>query len=108
MLNLNLSATYSGPRYFTPQDIELARTEGILQLDYNQPNVGVQDALLFLDASLVYQRNMRNRSSQLSLQIKNVLNQRPLLRQVYNRESGEVIDVFGSGFLPLIAWKIQF
>ncbi|MEM6348122.1 MAG: TonB-dependent receptor [Bacteroidota bacterium] len=107
-LNLNFSATYSGPRYFTPQDIELARTSGVLQLDYNRPNTEVQDALLFFDASLVYQRNLLKRSSQFSIQVRNIFSQRPLLRQIYDRETDQIVDVLGSGLFPVIGWKIQF
>ncbi|MEL6650436.1 MAG: TonB-dependent receptor, partial [Bacteroidota bacterium] len=108
LLNANLSATYSGPRYYTPFDLELALTEGVLQTDYLNPNSGVQDPLIFLDASIVFQRNRPKTSTQLALQVKNILNQRPLLRQAFNRETMDVLDIYGSGILPVLLWKIQF
>ena len=75
--------------------------------DYANPNTGRQDPLIFLDASIVYQRNRPKRNSQLALQVKNVLNQRPLVRQNFNRETMEVINFYGSGLVPVLIWKIQ-
>ncbi|MEM7370757.1 MAG: TonB-dependent receptor [Bacteroidota bacterium] len=108
LFNANVSATYSGAQYFTPIDLPTAIEKGRFQTDYNNPNSLKQDPLLYLDASIVYQVNRRNRSSQLSLQIRNLLNQRPLLSQSFDRENGEADNFYGSGLLPILAWRIQF
>ncbi|MEM6346172.1 MAG: TonB-dependent receptor [Bacteroidota bacterium] len=108
LFNLNLAATYSGNQYFTPIDLPAAIAIGRYVADYANPNSMVQDPLLFLDASLVYQINKANRSSQLSLQIKNLLNQRPLLGEFFDRDRGLVGTQQGTGIFPVLAWKIQF
>ncbi|MEL6672034.1 MAG: TonB-dependent receptor [Bacteroidota bacterium] len=108
LLNLNISGTYSGPQYYTPFNLEVAIDSGRIETDLANPNTGVQDPLFFLDASVVYQRNLLKRNSQIFLQIKNVLNQRPFLRQAFNRTTRETRDIFGSGLVPVLGWKMQF
>ncbi|MEM9984419.1 MAG: TonB-dependent receptor, partial [Bacteroidota bacterium] len=108
LFNANFSVTYSGAQYYTPVDLQLALDSGLVQSDYLNPNSARQDPLFFFDASLVYQINKQGRSSQLSLQVRNILNQRPLTRQFFNRETGTLADIYGTGFIPLIAWRMQF
>jgi len=108
LLNVNLSASYAGPQYFSPVDLEAANAKGIYQTDFLNPNTLQQDPLTFLDGSLVYQRNRPKRSIQWSIQVRNILNQQPLISQAYNQDAQEVIDFFGSGIVPILAWRIQF
>lgn len=108
LLNVNLSATYSGPQYFTPPDLEFSLATGFYQTDFANPNSFRQDPLVFVDASIVYQRNRPKRSSQLALQVKNLLNQRPLLSLTFDRENEELDEFFGTGLFPILIWKIQF
>ncbi|MEM6344493.1 MAG: TonB-dependent receptor [Bacteroidota bacterium] len=108
VLNVNLSSSYTGPQLYTPIDIDLIRSAGIFQIDYQNPNSASQDPLVLIDASVVYQRNFPNRSTQLTFQVRNILNQRPLIFQSYDAENDVLIDRFGSGIIPVLAWKIQF
>ncbi|MEM7374217.1 MAG: TonB-dependent receptor [Bacteroidota bacterium] len=107
LLNVNIAASYTGPQYYTPLNIPLILEEGIFQTDYLNPNSAIQNPLFLLDASIVYQRNLLKRSSQLTLQVRNLLNQRPLLRQTFDRERGESVDIYGAGIIPVFTWKIQ-
>ncbi|MEL7532992.1 MAG: hypothetical protein AAFN10_16870 [Bacteroidota bacterium] len=108
LFNLNLAATYSGAQYYTTIDLPSAIAIGRYVADYANPNSQVQDPLLILDASIVYQKNKANRSSQLSLQVKNLLNQRPVLGEFFDRDRGVVGTQLGSGLFPVLAWKVQF
>lgn len=108
LFNLNLSATYSGAQFYTPLNLERSIATGRYVIDYANPNSFQQDPLLFLDASIVYQKNKAKRSTQLSLQIKNILNQRPIIGDFFDRENGATAPVLGTGFLPVLSWKIQF
>ena len=106
--NANISVTYTGARYYTPINLQLAIDSGVIEFDYLNPNTARQDPLLFFDISLVYRINKARSSSQLSLQARNIFNQRPLTRQIFNRETLELTDIYGTGFVPVLAWKIQF
>lgn len=108
LLSLNLSATYSGRQYFTPVDLPASIEAGRFVLDYRQPNTLEQDPLLFVDASLVYQRNRPKYSSQLSLQISNLLNRRPMVGQVFDRNDDEIDTQLGTGIFPILSWRISF
>ncbi|MEM9984678.1 MAG: TonB-dependent receptor, partial [Bacteroidota bacterium] len=108
LINVNLSVTYGGAQYSTPIDLDSAIVIGGYVADYTRPNTFRQDPLIFLDASLVYYRNFAKRSTQLSLQVKNLLNQRPLLNEFYDRENQAVAQTLGIGLLPILSWRIQF
>ncbi|MEM7655171.1 MAG: TonB-dependent receptor [Bacteroidota bacterium] len=108
LLNANIALSYSGAQYYTPVDLQMALDSGKVQTDYLNPNSAFQDPLFFLDASIVLQQNRAKYSSQLSLQVRNVLNQRPLTRQWFDRTRRELANRYGSGIIPVIAWRIQF
>ncbi|MEL6534640.1 MAG: TonB-dependent receptor [Bacteroidota bacterium] len=108
LLGLNLSATYSGPQYFTGFNEELAQTSGRFQLDYANPNQDTQDGLFLVDVGLQYQINRARYSSAWSLQVNNVLNQRPKISNFFDFETGELREVRAIGLFPFLAWRINF
>ncbi len=107
-LNLNLSATYSGPQYYTPLDGQATLERGFFVPDYNRPNALQQSPLLIVDFSLVYKLNGKKSNSQFTLQVSNLLNQRPITGQFYNYETQEVEPLFAVGLLPILSWRISF
>lgn len=108
LLSFNLSATYSGPQRYTPLDLPASIAVGRFEYQYHNPNSSDQDPLLFLDASLVFKFNRPRSSSELTLQLNNLLNQRPVLGDLFDADNQEVDPELGLGFLPLISWRINF
>ena len=107
-LSINLSGTSSGPQYFMPLDLQKSVESGYYQADYNQPNALQQNPLTILDASIIYKRNRKKSNSQLTLQATNLLNNRPIVGVAFDRENAEQDIYFGTGFLPIISWRINF
>ncbi|MEL6537005.1 MAG: TonB-dependent receptor, partial [Bacteroidota bacterium] len=108
LLSVNLSATYSGPQRYTPLDLDASIATGRFEYLYSEPNSSDQEALFFLDASMVYKFNRPRSSSELTIQLNNVLNQRPVLGELYDADNQEVDQNLGLGFFPLLSWRINF
>ncbi|MCH2043240.1 MAG: TonB-dependent receptor [Saprospiraceae bacterium] len=107
-LGLNLSATYSGAQYYTPLDLQTSIERGMYMSDYTQPNGRKQSPLLFLDFSLVYKLNGKKTNSQFTLQVNNVLNQKPVTGQFFDKENNAEGLFYGTGIIPVLGWRISF
>jgi hypothetical protein len=107
-LILNLSATYSGPQYYTPIDLEKSIEESRTRIDYNNPNSEKQDPFLLIDASIIFKRNRKKSNSQLTLQITNILNKKPITGPVYDRDQEIEGVIYGTGLVPLLSWRTNF
>ncbi|MEL6534422.1 MAG: TonB-dependent receptor [Bacteroidota bacterium] len=108
LLSANLAGTYGGPQYFTPLDVPTSVAEGQFVFDYANPNSRRQDPLLFLDASVVYRVNKEKYNSEWTLQINNMLNAQPVVGELFDQVNGEADPIFGTGFFPLLSWRINF
>jgi hypothetical protein len=107
-LSLNISATYSGSQYYTNLDLAASIASGYDQADYANPNTAIQDPLLLVDASIIYKRNRNKSNSQLMLQMSNILNRRPIVSAAFDSENGEQDVLLGSGFVPVLSWRVSF
>lgn len=108
VLNINMSASLCGPQYFTNVDFEKSRTRGYFIADYENPNVGIQDPLTLLDASIIYKRNKARSSTIWTLQLANLLNQRAIAGTWYNRDTDTMEFNYGTGLLPILSWRKNF
>lgn len=107
-LNVNLSATYSGPQYYTPLDLETSLKYNRIHNDINNPNSAKQEALLFIDASIIFKINGKRSNSQIALQVSNLLNKRAITRRTIDLESKTEAFLYGDGILPVLGWRINF
>lgn len=107
-LSLNLSTTYSGAQYFTNLDLQQSIAQGFAIPDYANPNTGVQDPLLLVDIAFIFKRNREKSNSQLTLQLVNILNREPVAGAIFDRENGEQDEFLGSGFLPILSYRMSF
>ncbi len=106
--SLNLSTTYSGPQYYTNLNLEQSILQGYYVADYANPNGNTQDALLLVDVSIIFKRNREKSNSQLTLQMANILNRRPIAGVTFDRETGTQGFFEGSGFVPVLSYRISF
>lgn len=107
-LSVNLSGTFSGPQYFTALDLEESVEAGFFVANFENPNTEKQDALLLIDASIAYRSNKDKFNSELTLQISNLFNRRPVAGVIFDREREEQSFVYGSGIIPILGWRVSF
>ena len=108
VLNINLSASVCGPQYFTNADLVESANRGYYVADFANPNTGVQDALTLIDASIIYKKNKAKSSTIWTLQLSNLLNQRAITGNFYDRDNQSLQFVYGTGMLPIISWRKNF
>ncbi|MFY0685976.1 MAG: TonB-dependent receptor [Cyclobacteriaceae bacterium] len=107
-LNINLSSTYGGSQYYTPIDLDRSIASGYYIGDYSRPNELQQDPLLLVDASIIYKKNRKRSNTQWVLQANNMLNRRSVIGADFDRENARQILQLGTGFLPILSWRISF
>lgn len=108
VLNINLSASVCGPQYFTNADLVESANRGYYVADFANPNTGVQDALTLIDASIIYKKNKAKSSTIWTLQLSNLLNQKAITGNFYDRDNQTLQFVYGTGMLPIISWRKNF
>ena len=108
VLNINVSASVCGPQYFTNADLVESANRGYYVADFANPNTGVQDALTLIDASIIYKKNKAKSSTIWTLQLSNLLNQRAITGNFYDRDNQSLQFVYGTGMLPIISWRKNF
>ena len=108
VLNLNVSASLCGPQYFTNVDLEESANRGYYIADFANPNTEVQEALTLIDASIIYKKNKAKSSTIWTLQLSNLLNQRAITGNFYNRDDESLNFVYGTGLLPILSWRKNF
>ena len=107
-LSVTTSYTYTGPMYHTTIDVAATELSGYYTQMYTDPNTLQTDALNLVDVSLILNRNKKRFNSTLKLQISNALNRRAFMAYNYNFESRGLEEVYGSGLVPLLSWRIGF
>ncbi|MEL6534639.1 MAG: TonB-dependent receptor [Bacteroidota bacterium] len=104
----NIAVTYGGPQYFTTIDVPFFEATRGWQLDYANPNLGIQQALLLVDLGINYKVNRPRFNSEFTVQVYNALNQRPNIGQFLDVENGGTGDSQSNGIFPLIGYRINF
>ena len=108
ILGVNLKATLTGGEYYVPVDLAQSTIQHQEVLDEQEAYVPRLPDFYYLDLTLSYRTNHRKYSGTWAIQIKNLLNQRPVSGYVYNDFNQSVEPVRGMGILPFLSYKIEF
>jgi len=65
-------------------------------------------SVFYLDLTLTYRTNHKKFSGIWALQIRNLLNQKPIVGYVYNDFNESVETQKSLGIVPLLSYKIEF
>ncbi|WP_276481743.1 TonB-dependent receptor [Paraflavitalea pollutisoli] len=107
---IDIKATQSGGRYFTPIDVERSAATGFEQLDESRYNSQQFSSYFRLDTRFGIRLNSAKRklSHTFYLDIQNVTNRENVFIQRYNRVMKQVGVVNQVGFFPDILYRLQF
>lgn len=108
LLGLNLKATYSGGEWYVPVNEVESRAQNRTVYDYPQAYQNQLPAFLYTDFTLTYRVNHQKYAGIWAIQIKNVLNHRPVIGYRYNGWSQQVEEILPMGMVPVISYKIEF
>lgn len=108
LLSWNTSFIYKGGRPYTPLDLEASREEQETILNESLKNTLRDNPLFSVDLSMNYKINKEKRSSEISLQIKNLFsNYFPLYRE-YDTVLDKEVEIEATGFFPVMSYKVSF
>jgi hypothetical protein len=108
ILGANLKATYTGGEYYVPIDLEQSVAEHRQVLDEQKAFEPRLPSFLYLDLTLTYRTNYRKFSGIFMIQLKNLLNGKPVTGYVYNDFNQTIEPVKSMGIIPFISYKIEF
>jgi hypothetical protein len=108
LLGVNLKASFTGGGYYVPIDLEASKLAHRRVLDEANAFETRYPDFYYLDITITYRTNHRKFSGIWAIQVKNVLNQKTEIGQVYNDYNQTVEPVRSMGILPFISYKIEF
>lgn len=108
ILGINLKATLTGGEYYVPVDLNASIQQGREVPDeVNAFTVRYND-FYYIDLTLTYRTNHKKFSGIWAIQVKNLLNQQPVIGYQYNMFCQQVEEIKTMGILPIISYKIEF
>ena len=109
-LTLDARFTNAGGRYYTPVDLEASRAAGTEVLDEDLAYSERYPNYFRLDLKVGFRLNSRRSkfSQQFFLDFQNVTNHENVFVRRYNEQTGEVNEVYQSGFFPDLMYRVQF
>jgi hypothetical protein len=108
LLGVNLKASYTGGSYYVPIDLEKSMESHYRVLDESRAFEVRNPDFLYIDLTLTYRTNHRKFSGIWAIQLKNLLNRKTEIGQVYNDFNQTIEPVRSMGILPFISYKIEF
>jgi hypothetical protein len=108
LLGVNLKASYNGGSYYVPIDLEKSIESHYRILDETRAFEVRNPDFLYIDLTLTYRTNHRKFSGIWAIQLKNLLNQKTEIGQVYNDFNQTIEPVRSMGILPFISYKVEF
>ena len=108
ILGVNLKTSFTGGEYYVPIDLQQSILEHREVLDDAAAYTLKLPDFLYIDLTLTYRTNHKKFSGIWAIQIKNLLNQAPVVGYVYNDFSQSIEPVKSMGLIPFISYKIEF
>ncbi|MCX6266446.1 MAG: TonB-dependent receptor [Bacteroidetes bacterium] len=108
LLGVNLKASLTGGEFYVPIDLKASQQQHSEVLNDQEAYSQRLPSFCYLDISLTYRTNHRKYSGVWTIQVKNLLNQRPANGYVYNDYNQSVEPVKSMGLLPFLSYKIEF
>ena len=107
LLGLNGRVIVMGGKRRSPVDLEASRDRETVVLDETRAFSEREPAVIILDVTLTYRRNLSRFSDVLALQIKNLLGAKDVSRD-FSFKSNRVEEVREGFPLPVLSYKIEF
>jgi outer membrane receptor protein involved in Fe transport len=108
ILGVNLKASYTGGEYYVPIDLEQSIIEHREVYDDAAAYTVQLPSFLYVDLTLTYRINHKKFTGIWAIQIKNLLNQNPVVGYVYNDFNQTIEPMKSMGLIPFISYKIEF
>ena len=107
-IGANIKLIYAGGFRESPIDLERSMNEGSTIINEKEA-FSVQNPPYFrTDIRLSVKWNRKNFTSTLSLDIQNVTNRQNLYGRYFDPLSGEIIDSYQTGLIPILNYKVEF
>jgi hypothetical protein len=108
ILGVNLKTSFTGGEYYVPIDLQQSIIEHREVPDDAAAYTMKLPDFLYVDLTLTYRTNHKKYSGIWAIQIKNLLNQAPVVGYVYNDYTQSIEPVKSMGLIPFISYKIEF
>jgi len=108
IFGLNLKGSFTGGEYYVPIDLAQSISQQREILDEGAAYTVRLPSVFYLDLTLTYRTNHKKFSGIWALQIRNLLNQKPIVGYVYNDFNESVETQKSLGIVPLLSYKIEF
>jgi len=108
ILGMNAKAIVNGGEWYTPIDLNASQTANREVLDYSKAYSKQSPVFWYIDAAVTWKTNHQKWTGTWSLQIKNVLNQSPVIGYIYNPYNKIIEEQKGFGILPFLSYKAEF
>jgi hypothetical protein len=108
ILGVNLKTSVTGGEWYVPIDLDGSRQQHREVLDESNAYSSQLPTFCYVDFTVTYRTNHRKFSGIWAIQVKNVLNQKPVTGYVYNDFNQSIEPIKGMGILPFLSYKIEF
>lgn len=108
LFGVNLKAVVTGGEYYVPVNLEQSIALHREVPDEEHAYEIRLPAFFYIDLTLTYRTNHRKFSGIWAIQIRNLLNQRPVVGYHYNDFNQTIETERSLGIIPLISYKIEF
>lgn len=108
LLGVNLKASLTGGERYIPVDLSASRAQNREVLNEQQVYTNQLPWFFYLDATVTLRTNHTKYSGVWAIQIKNLLNNKPVLGYSYNRFAKNIDTLRPLGIIPFLSYKIEF
>ncbi len=105
---VNIKTVYAGGMRTTPIDFESSQQKGYTVFKEYEAFTLQNEAYFRTDLRLSLTWNKRKFTSTLSLDIQNVTNRLNIYNQMYDEDKNEVVNIYQTGLIPILNYKIEF
>lgn len=107
-LGVNIKSVLTGGYRTTPVIVDEENGETIVYRDYTKTFENALSTFFRSDIQFSLQRDYKNVTSTLSLDLRNVTNRKNVAGQFFNETNLTVEDYHHVGFIPVLSYKINF
>ncbi len=107
-IGVNFKVTWSGGEWYTPIDLAASRIANRQVDDLDHAWSEQLPSFLYTDLTITLKRNHKKFTGSWAVQIKNMLNHRPVVGYRYDSYSKQIEEILPMGIVPSIGYKIEF
>ncbi|MEI7492136.1 MAG: TonB-dependent receptor [Bacteroidota bacterium] len=108
ILGVNLKGSFTGGEYYVPVNLGQSVVQHREILDEPAAYTVRLPAVFYLDLTITYRTNHKKFSGIWALQVRNLLNQSPIVGYVYDDFNHTVETQRSLGIIPLLSYKVEF